>query len=86
MQWPFSKALLCASFLLPVLGVLAAEKAGGVKDPDQVALQEDESKVTGLKDTKDTADGSTSFNGLRVPPFPMLDGEKLKAEIEDGYW
>lgn len=86
MRWSFSKALLCASLLTPILAVPAAEKAAGTKDSDQVALKADDSKAADAKDTKDTSDGSTYFNELRVPPITMLDGGKFADEIKDGYW
>ncbi|KAL9095274.1 MAG: hypothetical protein Q9165_002530 [Trypethelium subeluteriae] len=85
MKWSFSRALLCASFLIPVLGT-PAEKVGGKKDGNQVALKPDDSKEAPLKDGKDAADEGTYFNGLRVPPITMLDGGTFHDEIQDGYW
>ncbi|KAI9693096.1 MAG: hypothetical protein M1822_005091 [Bathelium mastoideum] len=86
MRWTLSRVLLCAAFLAPVIGAPPAENAGVVKDSKQVALNPDESNSADSKDGKDASDGSTVFNGQRVPPITMLDGGKLKDEIEDGYW
>ena len=86
MWWSFSRALLCAFLVSPVLGVPPAEKAGRTKESKQVALQADGAPAAGVKDSKDAADESTYFNGQKVPPITMLDGGKLQDEIKDGYW
>lgn len=34
------------------------------------------------------ADGAepTIFNGIQVPPLPVITGEKFNATVKDGYW
>jgi protein disulfide-isomerase len=29
---------------------------------------------------------TTIFNGVEVPPIPVLDGENFNTTIKDGYW
>jgi protein disulfide-isomerase len=37
---------------------------------------------------EDANDGPqpTTFNGVKVPVLPVLDGEKFNSTIEEGYW
>ena len=76
-----------ASRLLLLLSTAAYSIAATPpKDAKLASVEED---VLGQKamTTEDSAlDGSTTFNGMKVPPLKAIDGEKFQEEAKEGYW
>lgn len=54
----------------------------------QSAEQKVEKNEVAADNADDTADGPppTIFNGVEVPPIPILDGETFNATVKDGLW
>jgi hypothetical protein len=58
-----------------------------------VAISESAEKAIGnsepqLEIAEDIGDGPvvTTFNGVKVPALPELDGEKFNSTVKEGYW
>lgn len=58
-----------------------------------VAISESTEKIVGnseiqLDVAEDINDGpvATTFNGVKVPALPELDGEKFNSTVKEGYW
>jgi protein disulfide-isomerase len=56
-----------------------------------VAFSENVEKRSGDSEVpiaEDVNDGPlpTTFNGVKVPVLPEIDGEKFNATIKEGYW
>ena len=71
----FSKSLL---FTL-LASVVVADSPQ--KQPQKATAQSGDSSPA-----EDAVEGSTIFNGIRVPPLPEIDGEIFNASVKDGYW
>ena len=56
------------------------------KDAELASVEED---VLGQKSSgsgEAALDGSTTFNGMRVPPLRQLNGDNFQEEVKEGYW
>ena len=54
--------------------------------PKKPSTPEKAESVAGSTSSADTADGSTTFNGITVPPLKEIKGDAFDDEIKDGYW
>lgn len=78
-------------FLLPaglLCSLLVSVRASPEVAKDPAAVGEAISIQTAPAVASTTAedDGSTTFNGMRVPPLKELNGETFDEDTKDGYW
>lgn len=70
--------------LLPLIPLTFA-----VPPPDPGAHAETETAADAPEAAEPTADPlvvGTTFNGQHVPPMQIIEGDKLDATTEEGYW
>ena len=70
-------------FLIPILSIACSRSAVSASMPGEIARRNAEEIAVGSDDSVQT---STTYNGVEVPPMPMLNGETFNDDIKTGYW
>jgi protein disulfide-isomerase len=67
-------SLLCALFASVVISESTEQTLGNSETQPEAAEDIDDGPV------------ATTFNGVKVPALPELDGEKFNSTVKEGYW
>jgi protein disulfide-isomerase len=70
-------SLLFAIFAPAVLADAPEQRLGSIDTGEITSASED-----GIEELPI----GTTFNGVKVPPLPEIDGEKFASTVKDGYW
>lgn len=71
--------------LLGVCTVLVV--ADPAREAQLASVEEDVlNQKSGAATEQPAADGSTTFNGMAVPPMKDMNGDKFEEEAKEGYW